>query len=1002
MVLVGGVLALVVGVGILAWSIYSNQGDAEERRNEIARSAYRDGHYAKAAEEFGKLAEDYPDSVQRPEYLFLGDLAHLRDQAGRVGAQPDPILDGLKQFRDRYRTSPYPRDPGYAKDISALYEQVARLLAEEANRLLVRRGNLESARQLILRAERVLAEAGRFRPPGTPMDQAIASSIAEARRKLGRLKAQEQALAEARGLPATLEGLRTADALIRRRQLVDDPEARGLLAGLRQAILAGVSYVPAVGVSGQAGPAQPPYRSLVVVQPTPPTGGPAGAPIFALARGVLYALSGFEGAVLWATRVGIDTTELPVRVPAAESLPEVALVLSTDDNVLSARDALNGRELWRHRLGSPCRGRPLLVDRTAYVATEGGQVDELDLSSGRLVGRFQLNASLSGWGAYDAASHLLYFPGRELAVFVLDRIEKRCVAVVETGHASGALRGAPLLIGGGSHPADYFVLSEADGMEATRLAAYHLPALGIGPAAAAEPVLRVPGWTWFPARFDGERIALATDLAGLHLAGVNQARDQDPILYLTVSGPADVRSAAGAADVERAQVVFATEHEFWVIAHGILTRHRLGVDRKAGLTLAVVPGEPLALGAPLQAGQVSSGGETLFTVSQSLDHEVVITALETSSGRVRWQRRLGAVALGDPVPAGSGLVLGDQGGALTAFTPGADAALPGAAWARAGESRADVLGRLIAGPWMVRSPSGDWLQVSTVARQAPNQPRPTNQLVIRQISGKDGTIRELTFDQVREPLAGAPAAGPDYLILPLASGELWRLPLGDAPPRPGGVSWRSRDADADSSGHALWVSGDRFIVTDGARGAALWSWAAGGGLPQVEKQLTLPRQVAGPPVLLATDTKARPRVCVAGVDGHIQVVNGDDLSVVRSWSLGAPVTTPPFARGGALGVVLERQRLVWIRPDSSRPAWEHTAAGAIVGQPQFAGGALLIADVTGRLVGLDPETGKPRGNGVTLSGTVVPAAAPAGFGDDAVLVPLSDGTVAVCPLSAFR
>ena len=74
-----------------------------------------------------------------------------------------------------------------------------------------------------------------------------------------------------------------------------------------------------------------------------PPGGPqlnADGVVFALTRGVLYALGERDGHVLWFVRVGIDTTTLPVRLPRGEANPrELVLVLSSDANTLTARDA---------------------------------------------------------------------------------------------------------------------------------------------------------------------------------------------------------------------------------------------------------------------------------------------------------------------------------------------------------------------------------------------------------------------------------------------------------------------------------------------------------------------------------------------------------------------------------------------------------------------------------------------------------------------------------------
>src|SRR5262249_54052577 len=141
-----------------------------------------------------------------------------------------------------------------------------------------------------------------------------------------------------------------------------------------------------------------PERGLVVVSRLKGTAADKAAGdgvVFALARGMLYALAQKDGELLWATRVGIDTTTLPVRLPAGETTPEIALVLSSDTNVLTARDVRTGRVRWRHDLEAPCLGRPALIGNRAYVPTYDGRVHEIEVVDGQLVGWYKVGQPLT-------------------------------------------------------------------------------------------------------------------------------------------------------------------------------------------------------------------------------------------------------------------------------------------------------------------------------------------------------------------------------------------------------------------------------------------------------------------------------------------------------------------------------------------------------------------------------------------------------------------------------
>jgi len=120
--------------------------------------------------------------------------------------------------------------------------------------------------------------------------------------------------------------------------------------------------------------------------------------VLALARGVLYALKQSNGELKWATRVGIDTTVLPQRVPPSATNPdERLLVLSADTQTLTALDT-NGDSLWEYPVGQPVLGRPVLMDQRAYLAAYDGWVHEIELAQGKLLGRYPLGQRLTCGG----------------------------------------------------------------------------------------------------------------------------------------------------------------------------------------------------------------------------------------------------------------------------------------------------------------------------------------------------------------------------------------------------------------------------------------------------------------------------------------------------------------------------------------------------------------------------------------------------------------------------
>ena len=93
---------------------------------------------------------------------------------------------------------------------------------------------------------------------------------------------------------------------------------------------------------------------------------------------------------------------------------------------------------------------------------------------------------------------------------------------------------------------------------------------------------------------------------------------------------------------------------------------------------------------------------------------------------------------------------------------------------------------------------------------------------------------------------------------------------------------------------------------------------------------------------------------------------------------------------------------MWLDPSRDDPAWEHPTDGAVAGLPQLVEGSLVVADQSGKIVALDPVSGKPAGAGYALAGSVVPVTSPVAFGPGRLFVPLSDGTAVLLDIDKLK
>jgi hypothetical protein len=131
----------------------------------------------------------------------------------------------------------------------------------------------------------------------------------------------------------------------------------------------------------------------------------------------------------------------------------------------------------------------------------------------------------------------------------------------------------------------------------------------------------------------------------------------------------------------------------------------------------------------------------------------------------------------------------------------------------------------------------------------------------------------------------------------------------------------------------------------------------------------------------------------------VTLVAGPVPKAVRTWRVGS-VTAGPWEIGGRVVVVVERTKLVCLDPDRDEPAWTAAAPGdGVEARPQLVDGRLVVADVAGVFVALDPATGKTQGTAYRHPAVVAPAAAAVAFGPGRLFAPLTDGSALLLPVA---
>jgi outer membrane protein assembly factor BamB len=996
--ILGGAAVVIAGLTAAFWGPPPDEVQAAQ----TAQAEYDQEKYVKAADLFRKLAAGFPSSERHDEYEFLANLSDVLARAREVGVPPDEAFDQLNSFVRNHDDDPLflPHQAEAGKTFAQTAENLARLTTE----LAAPPGDLVRARQVFTKTEEAQAQARKWAAKTVNLT-AMAGLIDEARQGIARAQKRHDLLVRVAALPATPDNFNRAAAWFRTHQLSEDAEAKKLLGELRDRIFREVRYVrSSVSLPRPQAPTEGPAPVLVVVpeltEPANPQTTGEGV-VLALARGVLYALAKSNGHVLWATRVGIDTSALPVSLPPSETAPEeILLVLSSDTNVLTARNLQSGQELWHHDLPAPCLGQPVISGRRAFVPTFAGRIHEIEILSGQQLGWYDLGLPLSIGGTAQEGTNLVYFPADSFGVYVLDVEQHTCQAILQTGHPSGSLRSEPIVIRGESlagpnragKPQSYLILGQTDGLEYMKLRAFALPLPdGLSALPPLQPELRIRGWSWFEPTCDGEKIVLATDRGELGLFGINQMGDLDkPLFRLPLAEgtlPAGDDRPSG-----RAQVLHVEEDDLWVLVHDKVVHLHLGIDRQRGLDIASQSPPPLPIGSPLHAPQVDAAARLLFLVTKSsTTQNCLASAIGMEDHQLRWQRQLGLACHGDPVRVENGVLAVDEGGGLFFFDGREPPRRLTGEWHLAGRKLADALEGIVSGPFLLPTPDGK-SAYEILCRSKKGPAAKTYELVVRTFD-PSAKVSERVFSLGGNALAGTPGLLGAALVLPLDDGGLFLQAL-DQGAGAHGPSWRATRVDEGARGHIVPLLGDVFLSTDGSRGLRRWHWTAG-EVAKLEKQIELPDPIVAPPVVVPLGEKGELHVAVADAAGTVHLLRPADWQSVRHWDLKGKITAGPFLRGHQIGCVVEQRRLVWLDPTKDDKAWVYTSPGeGIVGQPNVVGGVIVVADLSGHFVAVDPATGEARNpTGYRLQAQVAPATAPVAFRDGQLFAPLTDGTV---------
>jgi hypothetical protein len=1045
-------IAVLVGLGVMV-TIY--QAQTEERLAAEALSSYKAGNFELATKQFKQLCDQYHQSVRYSEYQFFAGLASIRAAVESPSARqsPWPALKQLTEFVAEFAHSPWAQPgAGYGSDLVQAGQKLCLVLGNYASdQLLAAEGYarqlpatwpeyqteqqresqmssaISAATEALKSGEQLITELDRFREKDGLNFEEPQKRFAELRQRISVQTSRAAAIQPWRDLPSDPTDLRIEqfEKAMRVANLLGDPEVQRLSRWaeeeLRKRITGSVTFRRA---EQQVEPdlLTGLFTSAVVEQPRADRSRASGSPpVFAVVRGILYALEAQTGERLWAVRVADSATnpraiDVPVLVTLADGQTTWAIVVSQKEGQaeLTARDARTGKVQWQQPLEAEVAGRPLILQRRAYVplADPLGTVVEIQLTSGDRVGQFQIRqkigAALAGGPGPSAGTSRLYVPADARHVFVLEvgaedadgrSLPPRLVRDLRTEHPRDSLTGTTLLIGQtGDNQPRYLLLTVADGPAAMIARCYDLTQGDPPPVAE----VAIPGWSRFPAATNGEQVVVATDAGGYAVLGVNQEGSHDRSIFLISAAEGQLPQQ----EVAPALVVDASSEQIWVVVQQQLLAIRPAVDPVRGLRY-LKSGKPIWVGEPVHQAQQSLADHLNVVVTRLPESRAFrATAFDRQTGEIRWQQQLGVIPE-QWVATPTGLVLvADATGACYEATRGLPLIRP-----LSNPRGVSILvgegGRF----WSLVPSSAEDPLLYQLRELMLGSARPDLYAGSAALAGIMGAVAgcgSLVSDRVISlpaPLAGAPAVLGRQLLLPGGDGQVYRLSC-SGPTWERGPRWSEDLPEPDRRGFLTPVSDSRVLIADGRRRVALWDWPRESSVPNSPHMVWETRYpIVQPPLILQQEP--------------LKFMTADDTGSVTLFSLetpGEPLRRwqPRFDQAATPGkirqplqkfsigtdeaiLVVHDQRVMtclstdqlttrWTAPEIPLPAGLEWVGVTI------AGNRLYAVDQTGRVTVFRGEDGRveaiipaPRTGALAAKPVVIPRAGVA-------YLPLLDGT----------
>lgn len=895
-----GVLALLVICGASIALILSRRG-SEEKLAEARK--YRDaGAFTQAINSYQEFVDGYSSDDAWSDARMELALAKLRQtietggdfQPALAVAQTElPALEQDQNFDQQKLAEARP-------ELAEILPTIASGLADQADA----NQDPEAAQKIAASAVDALTLCRNAKYVSKELRDDTA--LAEVEAKLARVQRKQETLGELQqGIAAIRAAIAAGDiraAYAAHKSLIDQhPELSGdeqlqkAVIEASTAELAGVKFVAEVHPAETTDRKTPWLAMLATGYRQQTAAAPTTGNFCARIDGALDAFDVATGRLLWRRYVGFASGQTPVM--AGDNV----LAFDTKHQELLCLAAATGKLVWRQEIREPIAA-PLVVGDRVFAAAESGKLYVINLASGARTGFVQFAQPLRVTPVADRAGRRMYLTGDHSSLYSLALPDLKCVGVYYLRHSAGSIRVPP------AQALDRLAVLENDGMATCRLLILSIGENGA--VAKVETERRLKGRAASPPLVTARRLIVVTDRGELIAFDVNAAQGDGSLTQVATREP--------------------TSREP-LVRHALLTQGAVWVGDTQLTKFAVLPtGDRMPVQTIDDSFVRSTFDHPLALFDSVLIHVrrldgragVVVTAIDTASGRTYWKNELAVPPAATPIvdDATRTLALVDVNGLVYRFD---DAALKVRVQDEPLSTAAGMAG---AAPLTVGVDLGS-------GRGAFASPTKSRQLVLYDPAVERSPVRRTNLPG---NLACAMSPLGEGVLVPLEMGQVFFLSPADAQPlaapfqprlEPGVKLPYQPAAQADDAGR-------QFVITDGNEKIYLVELAES---PQPHFNTVTEKPVGAFPIVAPLQVMGQTVFAVC--DGGLVIrFSLPALASAGETDLPGDVTWGPYPVGNLLLVATAEEQLIAVHEDGSI-AWADT-----VKEGELAGPPLAIAD----------------------------------------------------------